>query len=131
MVIGGQNNELVKDFEKTAELLHNPFSSVYYWAKGQISDIKAMRDALASRENVLNVTSKINQKRQNVKKEYANNAHGRTTLKTFFKSSNEKQQFQSQLLKQIKMLENTESSYIKLTYILNTILLKSVAAFKR
>jgi len=34
MILGGQQNELMRDFVRTAELLHNPFSPIFYWIKG-------------------------------------------------------------------------------------------------
>ena len=55
MVLGGNSNELMKDFNKTSELLQNPFSSIFYWVKGQVTDVKAMRDALVSRDNIFAV----------------------------------------------------------------------------
>jgi len=55
MVVGGQQNELTKDFMLVSELLQNPFTSIFYWVKGQVTDVKAMRDALVSRENIANV----------------------------------------------------------------------------
>ena len=93
MVIGGQQNELMKDFAATSELLQNPFTSIFYWVKGQVDDIKAMRDGLVSRDNILHVIQKIKTKKSNVQKELNKTIKGRTTLKTFFKSSNEKASF--------------------------------------
>ena len=97
MVVGGQQNELTKDFILVSEMLQNPFSSIFYWLKGQVTDIKAMRDALVSRDNVLSVIQKIKTKKQSVQKELDNSTSGRTTLKNFFKSTNEKQAFIEQL----------------------------------
>ena len=34
MVLGGQSNALMKDFQKTSDMLLNPFSSMFYWVKG-------------------------------------------------------------------------------------------------
>ena len=93
MIFGGQNSYFYKEFMKMSEFIQNPFSAVYYWAKSQISDIKAMRDAIQSRDNVISVCQKVNAKKQSLKKEYDSSAHGRTTLKTFFKSNNEKQTY--------------------------------------
>ena len=53
MILGGTNNELHKSFQDTQEMLKNPFSVIFYWIKSQVSDIKAMREALVSRENVI------------------------------------------------------------------------------
>ena len=63
MVIGGTSNELMRDFNKTSDLLQNPFSSIFYWVKGQITDVKAMRDALVSRDNIFSVIQKIKTKK--------------------------------------------------------------------
>ena len=93
MIIGGQQNELMKDFAKTSEQMQNPFTQIFYWVKGQVADIKAMRDALVSRDNILNVIQKIKTKKASVVRELENSSSGRTTLKTFFKSSNEKQNY--------------------------------------
>ena len=87
----------MKDFAATSELLQNPFTSIFYWVKGQVDDIKAMRDALVSRDNILHVIQKIKTKKANVQKELNKTIKGRTTLKTFFKSSNEKASFIQQL----------------------------------
>jgi hypothetical protein len=131
MCLGGTNNELVEDFVKTHAHLQNPFSPLFYWIKGQISDIKAMRDALVSRDDVISVTKKVNSKKQSARKEYENSAHGRTTLKTFFKSNNEKATYKDQLKRQMKMLENTENSYLKITAIIDSVLLREATVFKR
>lgn len=93
MIIGGQQNELMADFAKAHDQLRNPFSSVFYWIKGQVTDVKAMRDALSSRENIISVIQKIRSKRSSVQRELENSMNGRTTLKTFFKSSNEKHSY--------------------------------------
>ena len=78
-----------------SELLQNPFTSIFYWVKGQVSDVKAMRDALVSRENILAVIQKIRTKKASVQKELDNSQGGRTTLKNFFKSTAEKQTYNS------------------------------------
>ena len=75
---------------KTSDLLLNPFTAVFYWIKGQVADVKAMRDALVSRDNIKAVIQKIRAKRSSVQRELENVMNSRTTLKTFFKSSNEK-----------------------------------------
>ena len=93
MILGGQVNELMKDFQRTSDMLQNPFTSIFYWAKGQVSDIKAMRDALVSRDNVLQVIQKIKTKKASLQGELDKFNSGRTTLKTFFKSTNEKQSY--------------------------------------
>ena len=90
MVIGGTNNELMKDFNKTSDMLQNPFSSIFYWVKGQVTDVKAMRDALVSRDNIFAVIQKIKTKKASMQKELDSSVSGKTTLKNFFKSSNEK-----------------------------------------
>lgn len=97
MVIGGAHNELMVDFMKAQDCLLNPFSSVFYWIKGQVTDVKAMRDALASRENIIAVIQKIKSKKGSVQREMENSMSGRTTLKTFFKSTNEKHSYNQQL----------------------------------
>ena len=59
MVLGGSHNELIKGFHEMNDLLRNPFQIIFYWVKSQISDIKAMREALVSRENVIGMCHKI------------------------------------------------------------------------
>ena len=59
MVLGGTNNDLVKGFHEMNECLKNPFQIIFYWVKSQISDLKAMREALVSRENVIGMCHKI------------------------------------------------------------------------
>ena len=66
MLIGGQQNELMKDFAVMSEMLKNPYTSIFYWVKGQLSDIKAMRDSLVSRENIISVINKIRAKKTSV-----------------------------------------------------------------
>lgn len=66
MILGGQQNVLLKDFQKTSELLQNSFNSTFYWVKGQVADVKAMRDALVSRDNILQVIQKIKAKKLSV-----------------------------------------------------------------
>ena len=131
MILGGQQNVLLKDFQKTSELLQNSFNSTFYWVKGQVADVKAMRDALVSRDNILQVIQKIKAKKLSVQKELDNSVNGRTTLKTFFKSSNEKQSYNTALQKQISQLESTSISYSKLAIIVDLHLLKYSSNFKK
>ena len=63
MILGGSNNEMVKQFSEATDHLRNPFQIIFYWIKSQVSDIKAMREALVSRENVIQMCQKIRQKK--------------------------------------------------------------------
>ena len=55
-----------------------------------MTDVKAMRDALVSRDNIFAVIQKIKTKKASMQKELDSSVSGKTTLKNFFKSSNEK-----------------------------------------
>ena len=70
MIIGGTNNENLRYFQDMNEFLRNPFQIIFYWVKSQISDIKAMREALVSRENVVAMCFKIRDKKMATKKEF-------------------------------------------------------------
>ena len=54
-----------------------------------------------------------------MQKELNDNQLGRTTLKTFFKSSNEKQAYNEQLQRHINQLDSTSTSYQKLSVIID------------
>ena len=131
MVLGGTNNDLVKGFHEMNECLKNPFQIIFYWVKSQISDLKAMREALVSRENVIGMCHKIRQKKQQTQKELQACSDGKTTLKTFFKGANETKRYQEDLTRQIKILDNTETSYEKLAIILEIELMKFCGVFKK
>ena len=69
MILGGTNNDLVRGFQEMNELLRNPFQIIFYWIKSQVSDIKAMRETLVSRDNVIQMCHKIRSKKSQTKKE--------------------------------------------------------------
>ena len=66
-----------------------------------------------------------------MQKELANSINGRTTLKNFFKSSNEKQSYIDSLAEQIRKLDSTERSYSRLIIIINVHLTKYSSSFKK
>jgi hypothetical protein len=42
MILGGPQNDMLKQMAHMSEQIRNPFFSIFYWVKGQIADIKAM-----------------------------------------------------------------------------------------
>ena len=131
MVLGGRTNELLSQFNQINAHLKNPYQSLFYWIKAQVADVKAVQEALAQRENVIQVKNKVRAKKESLLKELDASKSGRTTLRTFFQSRNEKANFQEELEEQIKLLRGTESSYQKLTCILNQHWQGQIQTFKQ
>jgi len=52
LILGGSSNELQREMQSMQDKMKNPFYNMLYWVKGEISDIKAMEDALHSRLNL-------------------------------------------------------------------------------
>mmetsp|Transcript_40302 Transcript_40302/g.29709 ORF Transcript_40302/g.29709 Transcript_40302/m.29709 type:complete len:118 (+) Transcript_40302:348-701(+) len=49
MVLADKTNDLFQGLQDMSEALKNPFVHLYYWVKGELSDVVAFQEALASR----------------------------------------------------------------------------------
>jgi hypothetical protein len=93
MVFGNTQNattnaEAVKtSVNSLVENLKNPYFNIYHWVKGEIFDIEAVYNALATREFILERVGKREKKKKNTEESLDNVKAGRMTVKTLFKGS--------------------------------------------
>jgi hypothetical protein len=67
--------------------------SILHWVKGQIADVKAMEECILQRANLIAQIPKIKARRNQLARDHESAVVGRTTFKTFFKSTNEKKSY--------------------------------------
>ena len=93
MVFGNtQNSTTNAEAMKTSvnslvENLKNPYFNIYHWVKGEIFDIEAVYNALATREFILERVGKREKRKKNTEESLDNVKAGRMTVKTLFKGS--------------------------------------------
>jgi len=69
----------------------NPYRDAYLWLKGEFLDVQGMYDSLQGREGVMKAQLNTEQKKKDDSKELDKMQNKKTTLKSVFKSSNQKQ----------------------------------------
>lgn len=95
MVFGNSQNsttsaEATKDsVSKLVESLKNPYFNIYHWVKGELYDIEAVYNALATREFIQERVGKREKKKKNTQENLENVREGRMTVKTLFKGTND------------------------------------------
>lgn len=66
LVIGDPKNKELKDqMDHMVENLKNPYEEMYHWCKGEIYDLQALGDAVASKENIEKTLKKLETKKHN------------------------------------------------------------------
>jgi len=73
-----------------SEKFKNPYREAYTWIKGELLDTKGMLDAFASFDNVLNAKRKLTQKRREDMEELEKLNTNKTSLRNFFRSTENK-----------------------------------------
>ena len=68
----------------------NPYREAYVWIKGELLDTKGMLDAFSSFENVLNAKRKLIAKRREDIEELEKLNNNKTSLRNFFRSTENK-----------------------------------------
>lgn len=68
------------------ENMKNPFEEMYHWCKGEIYDLQALMDAVASKEAVEAHQKKLESKKQTTQKDLESVNQGKKTVRTMFKS---------------------------------------------
>lgn len=102
-----------------SDKLKNPFYNMLYWVKGEIADIKSMNQALETRVTLLQTMVKTSTKRESTQKELDSLQGGKTSFKTFFKSTNEKQSYSISLQNQIDHANKSYNCYLQVLAIVN------------
>ena len=89
-----QSNILTQEMVRKTQAigLGNPFTPMYYFLKGEVSDIKAMELTLVSRQNLIKAVPGLVSRRKAVADELQEKIQGSislslSTLKTMFKNS--------------------------------------------
>ena len=111
---GDNEDNLQKKLDKLAEELKNPFKHVRNWIKGEIFNLNALTAAIGEKES-------CESRKQNSIKRIAadrdtNNklSEGKFTLKTMFKSKNDKAKTQAILLERIAQSERDVENWDKI-----------------
>ena len=70
-----------------SDSLKNPFFNIYHWLKGEIFDIEAVNNALATRDWLNDKVGKNEKKKKSTQENLDNVKQGKTTVKTLFKQN--------------------------------------------
>jgi uncharacterized protein YukJ len=84
-------SEFTEKYNSQIKSLKNPFKEAYYWFKGELLDLKGLHEALIGRENVIKQQASTESKKRSDQVELEKLSHGKTTLKTLFKSKSSKE----------------------------------------
>ena len=68
----------------------NTFRHAYIWVKGELLDIKGMNDAIEGRLSIIKKLSEVINKQATDQKDLDDLMAGKTTIKNFFKTKNNK-----------------------------------------
>lgn len=95
--------------------LKNPYTHLFYWVKGEMTDCLALQQAIGARlgQNIT-ILTKLKSKALSALDELQKVQGGKTSFKTMFKSSKEKEQFSEKLKKNIVEAENSFEDWLKI-----------------
>ena len=71
--------------------LANTFRDFYHWIKGELGDVMAMLEAIASKDRMIQNRNKLESKKKSSQNELDDLSAGKKTLKNLFKSATSKQ----------------------------------------
>ena len=116
------NQEILKNVEKVG--LSNPYCPILYFVRGEVKDINAMQEAIQSRQKLQQDYSKLSVKRDATKNKLdeclsGNMSLSLNTLKTMFKSTNEKALYSQELQQQINRINQDEAATEKILGIID------------
>lgn len=97
----------------------NPFDKIYMWAKGEIYDIYAMREAVEARNSLIEQKYKYEQQKQQCEEDIVKIHSGKKTLKNIFKSSSSKQIDIQNLKNSIETTERVVTQYKTIINMIN------------
>jgi hypothetical protein len=92
----------------------NPYRDAYLWLKGEFLDVQGMYDSLQGREGVMKAQLNTEQKKRDDAKELDKMQQKKTTLKSVFKSSNQKQSTMLNLQAGIEIADQEIADFKKL-----------------
>lgn len=92
----------------------NPYRDAYLWLKGEFLDVQGMYDSLQGREGVMKAQLNTEQKKKDDGKELEKMQNKKTTLKSVFKSSNQKQSTMLNLQAGIEIADQEIADFKKL-----------------
>ncbi|CDW84248.1 UNKNOWN [Stylonychia lemnae] len=112
-------NDLYKSLRDMCEKTRNPFTSLYYWVKGEILDCNAFQEAIHQRSQLTLLIQKMSAKKLSQQNELDKLLGGKKSIRTFFKSSNEKQNYSITLQKQIDQTDKQIEGLISMGIVLD------------
>lgn len=72
-----------------AGTLQNPYIDIYHWAKGEIFDLTALRNAVNERLKCEKSVRELEQKKRDTQQDLQDVAAGKKTLTTLFKDKSD------------------------------------------
>ena len=88
LVMNGTGKAEYKEgVDQMIDTLKNPFAEMYHWCKGEIYDVQALCDAIASRENIEKELKKFESRKKNTVEDLENVNLGKKTIRTVFKNA--------------------------------------------
>eukprot|EP00347_Sterkiella_histriomuscorum_P006955 403350798 len=119
MIFGDSTNDLYKSLKEMCEKTQNPFASLYYWVKGEILDVQTFQDSIQQRYQLTVLIQKLSTKKLTQQTELDKLLGGKKSLRTLFKSSNEKQNYSITLQKQIDQIDKQIEGLISMGIVLD------------
>jgi hypothetical protein len=92
----------------------NPYRDAYLWLKGEFLDVQGMYDSLQGREGVMKAQINTEQKKKDDMKELEKMQEKKMTIKSVFKSSNQKQSTMLNLQAYIEIADQEVADFKKL-----------------
>lgn len=83
------NEELRNALQITGQNLRNPYIELYHWVKGELYDIEAMRNSVASRNAVMDKLRQLEGKKRDTQKDIESIQSNKKTATTLFKNSSD------------------------------------------
>ncbi len=92
------NNPADQEYiKKVREYLKNPYDWLYYWVRGEIHDIKALKAAIDQKDLIEKNLAKMAKKLENAGVDLNTLKEGKTTLRTVFKTLSDSDQYKKEI----------------------------------
>jgi len=110
-----KNEESLKCMDELRTNLKNPLEWMYWWCRGEIYDLKALRSALEQRDQLEKHLLKLKQKVAELKEDLENITQGKSSMRTMFKSASDTQYYEQLIQAQERDIENYQQLHDVIT----------------
>lgn len=83
------NIEVFANMGEIAGNLQNPYIDIYHWAKGEIFDLTALKNAVNERIKCEKTVRELEQKKRDAQQDLTDVSQGKKTLSTIFKDKSD------------------------------------------